>query len=253
MRLTIVGCSGSFPGPDSPASCYLVEAPHDGRTYRLLLDLGNGALGHLQRHIDPLDVDAVAVSHLHPDHFFDLASFYVYRRYHPKAPHPKLPVYGPSNMAARLARAYDLPEQPGMTEEFDFTTWPAAGPVALGPFEVRVARVAHPVESYGMRISAGGSTLAYSGDTGPCDALESLADGADVLLAEAAFVESEEQPVDLHMTGRDAATHAARAGARRLLLTHIPPWTDPAEVLADAQPVFDGPMELVEPGASYDI
>jgi len=193
------------------------------------------------------------VSHLHPDHFFDLASFYVYRRYHPKAPHPKLPVYGPSNMAARLARAYDLPEQPGMTEEFDFTTWPAAGPVALGPFEVRVARVAHPVESYGMRISAGGSTLAYSGDTGPCDALESLADGADVLLAEAAFVESEEQPVDLHMTGRDAATHAARAGARRLLLTHIPPWTDPAEVLADAQPVFDGPMELVEPGASYDI
>jgi len=226
MRLTIVGCSGSFPGPDSPASCYLVEAPHDGRTYRLLLDLGNGALGHLQRHIDPLDVDAVAVSHLHPDHFFDLASFYVYRRYHPKAPHPKLPVYGPSNMAARLARAYDLPEQPGMTEEFDFTTWPAAGPVALGPFEVRVARVAHPVESYGMRIRAGGSTLAYSGDTGPCDALESLADGADVLLAEAAFVESEGGAAGRSAYDRPGRRHACRSGRRTTAAAHPHPALD---------------------------
>jgi ribonuclease BN (tRNA processing enzyme) len=253
MRLTIVGCSGSFPGPDSPASSYLVEAPYDGRTYRLLLDLGNGALGHLQRHIDPLDVDAVAVSHLHPDHFFDLASLYVHRRYHPKAPHPQVPVFGPADTAIRLARAYDLPEDPGMTEEFDFTTWRTGGSVELGPFEVRVARMAHPVETYGMRIRADGSTLAYSGDTGPCQALVSLAEGADVLLAESAFVESEDHPADLHLTGRDAATHATRAGVRRLLLTHIPPWTDPAEVFADARPAFDGPIELVSAGATYDI
>lgn len=253
MRLTIVGCSGSFPGPESPASCYLVEAPYDGRTYRLLLDLGNGALGHLQRYIDPLDVDAVAVSHLHPDHFFDLASYYVYRRYHPKAPHPRVPVIGPSDMAARLARAYGLPEEPGMAAEFDIATWPDGHPVTLGPFEVQVARVAHPVEAYGMRISAGGSTLTYSGDTGPCGALESLAVGADVLLAESAFVESVDHPADLHLTGRDAAEQAARAGVRRLLLTHVPPWTDPDEVLADARPVFDGSIELVSSGATYDI
>jgi ribonuclease BN (tRNA processing enzyme) len=253
MRLTIVGCSGSFPGPDSPASCYLVEAPYDGRTYRLLLDLGNGALGHLQRYIDPLDVDAVAVSHLHPDHFFDLASYYVYRRWHPKAPHPRVPVIGPSDIAARLARAYGLPEEPGMSGEFDIATWPVGRPVPLGPFEVRVARVAHPVEAYGMRISAGGSTLTYSGDTGPCGGLESLAAGADVLLAEAAFVESVDHPADLHLTGRDAAEQASRADVRRLLLTHIPPWTDPDEVLADARPVFDGPIELVASGATYDI
>jgi ribonuclease BN (tRNA processing enzyme) len=252
MRLTIVGCSGSYPGPESAASCYLVEAPHDGRTYRLLLDLGNGALGALQRHIDPLDVDAVALSHLHADHFFDLASMYVYRRYHPKAPHPRIPVFGPDETARRLARAYGLPEDPGMTGEFAFTTWPD-GELELGPFRIRVRRMVHPVETYGMRISADGSVLAYSGDTGPCAALESLADGADVLLAEAAFVESVEHPDDLHLTGRDAAEHATRAGAGRLLLTHIPPWHDSDEVLSDARPAYDGPLEIVAAGATYDF
>jgi ribonuclease BN (tRNA processing enzyme) len=253
MRLTIVGCSGSFPGPDSPASCYLLDAPYDGRTYRLVLDLGNGALGHLQRYVDPLDVDAVALSHLHADHFFDLASFYVYRRYHPKAPLPRIPVVGPDGTATRLARAYDLSDQPGMTEEFAFATWPPDGLVELGPFEVRARRVAHPVEAYGMRISMDGSVLAYSGDTGPCAALESLAADADLLLAEAGFVESADNPTDLHLTGRDAAEHATRAGARRLLLTHVPPWHDPAEVFADARPGFDGPMELVRAGATYEV
>jgi ribonuclease BN (tRNA processing enzyme) len=253
MKLTIVGCSGSFPGPDSPASCYLLEAPYDGRTYRLLLDLGNGALGHLQRYVDPLDIDAVALSHLHADHFFDLASLYVYRRYHPKAPHPRIPVLGPGGTATRLARAYDLPDQPGMTEEFTFTTWPADGVVELGPFEVRVRRVVHPVEAYGMRISVDGSVLAYSGDTGPCPALESLAIDADVLLAEAAFVESAEHPGDLHLTGREAGEHATRAGARQLVLTHIPPWHDPTEVLADARPAFEGPLELARAGATYEL
>ena len=71
MRLTVVGCSGSYPGPDSPASCYLVEADQDGRTLRMLLDLGSGALGRLHRHADPLSIAGVFTSHLHPDHFIE--------------------------------------------------------------------------------------------------------------------------------------------------------------------------------------
>ena len=82
MRLTVVGCSGSFPGPDSPASCYLVE--QDG--YRVVLDLGNGALGQLQRYVSLDDVDAVLISHLHVDHVIDLCSYYVARRYRPAGP-----------------------------------------------------------------------------------------------------------------------------------------------------------------------
>ena len=83
MKLTVVGCSGSYPGPDSPASCYLLESEHEGRTWRILLDLGSGALGALHRYVDPLAVDGVFLSHLHADHCLDLAGYYVLRRFHP--------------------------------------------------------------------------------------------------------------------------------------------------------------------------
>ena len=116
----MIGCSGSFPGPDSPASCYLLEAEHEGRTWRVLVDLGSGALGVLQRYVDPLSIDAVLLSHLHADHCLDLSGFYVLRKYHPEGAQPRIPVWGPSDTAGRMARAYDLPEDPGMNQEFDF-------------------------------------------------------------------------------------------------------------------------------------
>ncbi|MGL5909281.1 MAG: MBL fold metallo-hydrolase, partial [Phycicoccus sp.] len=105
MRLTVVGCSGSYPGPESPASCYLVQhTDDDGHTWSVLLDLGNGAFGPLQRHLDPSDVDALFLSHLHPDHCVDLLGLYVHRRYRPGGPLPhRLRVFGPSGTAHRLA------------------------------------------------------------------------------------------------------------------------------------------------------
>ena len=105
MQLTIVGCSGSYPGPDSPASCYLVQAEHEGRTWNILMDLGNGALGALHRYVDPLDIDAVFLSHLHADHCIDMTSYYVLRKYHPSGEQEPLPVWGPRRTARRLARA----------------------------------------------------------------------------------------------------------------------------------------------------
>ena len=92
-----------------------------------------------------------------------------------------------------------------------------------------------------------------TGDTGPCDALTSLAKGADLLLAEASFLTDGENPPNLHMTGRDAAETAAAAGVGMLVLTHIPPWHDPQEVLAEARPAYDGRLELARTGASYDL
>ena len=160
MRLTIVGCSGSYPGPDSPASCYLVEAEHDGRTWRILLDLGSGALGPLHRYADPLSIDAVFLSHLHADHCLDLCGYHVMRRYHPDGPQPRVPVWGPVGTADRMARAYDLPVDPGMHEEFDFREHD--GPAEVGPFRVEAIGVEHPVSAYGLRVSAGGATLGYS-------------------------------------------------------------------------------------------
>jgi len=252
MRLTVVGCSGSFPGPDSAASCYLVEAPYEGRTYRLLLDLGSGALGPLQSHAELESIDAVLLSHLHADHCLDLCGFYVVRKYRPQGALPPIPVYGPEGTAERMARAYDITENPGMTEEFEFRSF-GVRPFGLGPFEVAVARVDHPVEAYGVRLSHGGAALVYSGDTGACAALEELAAGCEVFLAEASFLDSEDNPPGLHMTGADAARIAARAGVGQLVLTHVPPWYDRQQVLAEATPHFTGEVSLALTGATYKL
>jgi ribonuclease BN (tRNA processing enzyme) len=251
MRLTVVGCSGSFAGPDSAASCYLVEAEHEGRTWRILLDLGSGALGALQRHADPETIDAVFFSHLHPDHCLDLCGYYVMRKYHPRGPLPAIPVWGPTGVASRMARAYDLPDEPGMAAEFVFHEY--AGPVDVGPFRVEPVQVAHPVPAHGLRVTGHGHTLAYTGDTGPCEALDHLAGGVDLLLAEASFRDGGNNPRGLHLTGRQAGEVAARNGVPRLVVTHVPPWYDPADMLAEARGVYAGDVSTAVPGASYEL
>jgi ribonuclease BN (tRNA processing enzyme) len=256
VRLTVVGCSGSYPGPTSPASCYLFEAEGpDGagetRTWRILLDLGNGALGQLHRYADPLAIDAVFLSHLHADHCLDLSGYYVMRKYHPTGHQPRIPVWGPEGTADRMARAYDLPLDPGMHHEFDFREW--AGPVEVGPLSITSVPMAHPVAAFGLRISADGATLAYTGDTGPTPALEELARDADLLLAEASFRSVDTNPPDLHLTGTDGGLVAKHAGVKRLVLTHVPPWYDPEHALAEAAAVYDGPIELARCGATYEL
>src|SRR5215467_4030796 len=126
MDLTIVGCSGSFPGPGSAASCYLVTAGD----FRLVVDLGNGAFGALQRFADPAAVDAVLISHLHADHCLDMCAYHVFRAYHPTGTLPRIPVYGPAGTADRLARASAVSGEETMTGSFEFIT------VEQGSFEI---------------------------------------------------------------------------------------------------------------------
>jgi ribonuclease BN (tRNA processing enzyme) len=252
MKVTVIGCSGSFAGPESAASCYLLESELAGRTWRVLLDLGSGALGSLQRHIDPVTIDAVLLSHLHPDHYFDVSGLYVMWRYHPDGPRPRIPIWGPKGVAKQCARAYGLRKEVGMSAEFDFHEYDEQ-PVQIGPFSLTVEQLVHPVRAYGVRVESEGRVLVYSGDTGPCQQLVDLAAGAHLLLAESAFVESEDNPVDLHLTGREAGAAAAEAEVDRLVLTHIPPWHDPQVCLAEAKETYSGPIELAAPGGSFTI
>jgi ribonuclease BN (tRNA processing enzyme) len=242
----VVGCSGSAPGPRSPASCYLVE--HEG--FRLLLDLGNGSFGALQGLVDPAAVDAVFLSHLHADHCLDVAPFVVWHRYSGRAGTTRVPLYAPVAAERRLALAYDV-DGDGLTDVFDFVPV-GPGSFRLGPFEVTLARTAHPIECYAIRLGVDGRALVYTGDTGPCERVVELARGADVLLAEAAHPPGPGQPDGLHLTGRQAGEHAVAARVGRLLLTHIPAWVDEAGQLAAAGAVFPE-TELVHTGATYDI
>lgn len=252
MRMTVIGCSGSYPGPDSCASCYLLESEWEGRTWRVLVELGNGALGQLQRYVDPLTIDAVLFSHLHADHCLDLCGYYVMRKYHPTGPQPPIPVWGPPGTADRMAHAYDLPLDPGMNEEFDFRTY-GDEPFRVGPFEVTPVPVDHPVDAFGLRVAADGATLGYSGDTGPCAGLDHVAEDVDLLLAEASFRTGDDNPPNLHLTGTDCGDVATRSRSKRLVLTHIPPWFDKQTAFAEATTAYEGPVELAVPGAVYEL
>jgi ribonuclease BN (tRNA processing enzyme) len=247
VKLTVLGCSGSVPGPTGPASSYLVE--HDG--FRLLLDLGSGAFGALQRHADPAAIDAVVLSHLHPDHFIDLCPYVVYRLYGPAGKLPPIPVLGPAGTHDRLVLAHDPDNRRGLRGVFSFGAV-TPGERELGPFRLRFERVEHTVETHAVRIEAGGRSLTYSGDTAACDALVGLAGGSDVLLAEASWTHGGVHPASLHMSGREAGEQAAKAGVGRLLVTHIPPWSDRDRIGAEAAAAF-AESELVSPDSAYEI
>lgn len=256
MTLTVVGCSGSLPGPDSPASCYLLTAHHAGRDWRVLLDLGSGAFGALQRHCDPLELDAVVLSHLHPDHCLDLTALHVMRQHGPRAADRPLPVHAPTGAAERMSRAYGVTEPQPMSG----MTWHdlvAEETFVVGPFHITPYPVLHPVPAFGLRVQAGEAVVAYTGDTDMCAALSPLMAGADIVLSEAAFVEGRDQARGIHLTARRAAQAVVEAGGvRSLLLTHLPPWNDPQLSLEEARQILEpanwpGLLEVVTPDSTY--
>jgi ribonuclease BN (tRNA processing enzyme) len=255
MRLTVIGCSGSFAGPQSPASSYLVRAEQDGRTWSVVLDLGNGALGPLQRHIDLADLDAVFVSHLHPDHCVDICGLYVTRKYRPGGGVPgRLPVHAPQGAEQRFALMYHGLEHEGMTRELAVHELADAQVTRVGPLTVTAYRVKHPVEAYGFRVEADGGVLAYTGDTDSCESLTPLLTGADLALMDSAFVDGRDEATGVHLSGSRAAKAAAEAGGvQRLMLTHLPPWNDPEVCRAQAAAVWPGPVDLAVPDTTYEV
>jgi ribonuclease BN (tRNA processing enzyme) len=255
MRLTVVGCSGSVPSADSPASCYLVQADDGDRTWNVLLDLGSGALGALQRHVDPADLDAVFITHLHPDHCVDVCGLYVTRKYRPEGPvDGRLAVHAPAGAAERFALMYHGLDHSGMTEEFDIRALADAQATHVGPLSITAYRVNHPVEAYGFRIEADGAVLAYTGDTDTCDALVPLLAGADLALVDSAWVEGRDTARGIHLSGRRAAEAAVAAGGvKRLMLTHIPPWNDRQVCRAQAAAVWSGSLDLAVADKTYEV
>jgi ribonuclease BN (tRNA processing enzyme) len=249
MRLTVLGCAGSFPGPDSPCSSYLLEA--DG--FRLLLDFGTGSLSSLQRYASLTSVDAILLTHLHADHMLDAVGYVVVRRYAPDGPYPAIPLYAPAGAAERLSGAYGSVGEGPLDDVYMFHDL-KAGTFEIGPFSVTVDRVNHPVETYAVRVEHGGKVLAYSADTSACHALNRLAQGADLFLCEASYDEGADNPPDLHMTGRDAGETATKAGVARLVLTHlVVAWVSEARAVESAASAYDGPIEVARAGTRYKI
>jgi ribonuclease BN (tRNA processing enzyme) len=252
VLLTVLGCSGSVPGPGAAASGYLLEA----EGFTLGIELGSGTLAQLQLARSPFDLDALLFSHLHPDHCADLSPLTVLRRYHPQRPAGRLAVYAPSEAPSRFVAAYSPDTQDraitDLSDTYDFTAL-APRTVHIGPFAVTAAPAAHPCEAYAFRITHDATTVAYTGDTGWSDAVTTLARDADVLLSEASWTHSADRPPDLHLSGVEAGRLASVAGAGRLLITHVTPWTSVDDVLTEAKGEFAGEITRVRQGEAYRL
>ncbi|MFD0275053.1 MBL fold metallo-hydrolase [Kitasatospora sp. NPDC127111] len=238
-RLTVLGTCGAWPEAGRSASGFLLE--YDG--FRLVLDLGYATLPRLLEHRPGGDVDAVVITHEHPDHCADLSALCRVRHFAPERG-PRIPLYCTPGVIARV-QAMEPTED--LHDVFDPHTIPAVH--RIGPFRLDAEPLPHHVPHAGVRLTAPGLTLAYSGDAGPSPALARLAAGADLFVAGATLQGDPEDGGDPHlMSAADAGAWAARAGAARLLLTHFWPGSDRARSTADARTTFSGEILPAEEG-----
>ena len=247
MKITVLGGSGAWPTAAQACSGYLVE--HEG--FRLVLDPGYATLPRLLTHATAEQVDAVLISHGHPDHCADLNPL-LRARALGEAPPPALPVHTLPG-AADAVLALDNPRM--LADAYALREFTAGHRFEVGPFQVDTWALPHFVPNAGVRLTAGGRVLAYTGDTGPSPDIAVLARDADVLLAEATFPDRIVSAGDARYlsTARQAGEDAARAGARRLVLTHLWPGTDRAAARAAARRAYRADLDVATPGMTVEL
>ncbi len=249
MRLTVLGSAGTHPGPGRACAGFLLE--HEGT--RLLLDVGNGSLCNLQRVVDVVDLDALVVSHAHPDHFADVYGLYYALRFSPNGDQ-HLPVYAPRGFLELAGRLLPEESRISFADVLGFEDVVAGDRVALGSVELAFGAANHPIEAVTTRIAAGGLAIVYTGDTAYSPAVVSSARGADLLVCDATWLERDgPHPEDVHCTGAAAGRIASEAGVGRLLVTHVYPRLDPEEVAAEARTTFDGEVLVAEDLAALEL
>ncbi len=246
MELRVIGGCGGWPAAGEACSGYLLE--HDG--FRLLIDPGYAVLPRLLGVLPAEAVDAVLVSHRHPDHCADVNPLLRARALRDD-PAPALPLFAlPGALDAVLAL-----DRPGMlADACALHEFQAGDAFAIGPLAIQSAALPHSAPNAGVRITAGGSVLTYTGDAGPDAALVDLARDADVLLAEASYVD--DVPDDSRATlssARDAGRQAAAAGAGKLVLTHLLPGTDRRRAAQTARASFGGPIRVARAGLTVAV
>ncbi|HEY5397910.1 MAG TPA: MBL fold metallo-hydrolase [Trebonia sp.] len=247
MKITVLGGCGAWPTADQACSGYLVE--HAG--FRLVLDPGYATLPQLLKYAAAEQVDAVLITHGHPDHCADLNPL-LRARALGAAPPPALPVHTLPG-AVDPVLALDNPRM--LADAYELREFTAGRRFEVGPFQVDTWALPHWVPNAGMRLTAGGRVLAYTGDTGPSPDIAVMARDADVLLAEATFPDHELPAGDAPYlsTARQAGEHAARADAGRLVLTHLWPGTDPSAAHTAARRAYSADVDIATPGMIIEL
>ncbi len=245
LRLIVLGRYGPYPSAGGGCSGYLLE--HEG--HYVLLECGNGILSRLQHHLDPSRLQAAVLSHLHSDHVSDIFILRYNLLFSMEQGLRKdpLPLYAPSQPAMEFER---LPYK-GV---YQTRSMQPRDPAQIGPFRLAFHRAQHSVSCFGISVEIEGrKLLAFSGDTEYCGMLEELAADSPLFLCEASYLEEDiKRGAGNHMSAKQAALAAKRAGAGRLLLTHLHPAKDEARLLGEARASFPG-AELAVEGKEYMI
>jgi ribonuclease BN (tRNA processing enzyme) len=251
LRLDVAGAGPAYTDrPGASGAAYLLRSGGSS----LLLDLGQGSFPRLAGLLDPTTLDAVVVSHLHPDHFIDLVPLRHYLHY--ERPPSRVRVVGPGGLAARLDA---LNAEPGWSAAALDVEALAEGLRTLAGFALDVAQVTHTDSSFGFRVAAADghqdvAGLVYSGDCGRAEDLDALVRPGDTLLCEVSFGPGPAVPGAQHLDGPAVGELAHRTGAGRVLLTHLQMGFDRAATIDSVRARFDrGPVELVDPGFATTI
>lgn len=237
LSVTVLGCSGSYPGPGQACSSYLVRS---GST-TIWLDAGSGSLANLQRHADIGDVDAIVLTHEHPDHTGDLAGFYVACKYYLHRDH--VPVYAPAGVKDSVYYSGDPIVWHDVSDDSS---------VGIGGLHLTFSRTDHPPETLAVRVDGGGKSLGYSADSGPAWSLSKLGTGLDLALCEATYLSDHEGKAQ-HMSARQAGRSGREAGIGRLVLTHLQPGVSEAAVEAEGSAAFGSSVDVASVGAVYHL
>jgi ribonuclease BN (tRNA processing enzyme) len=243
----VLGACGSWPSPGRATSGYLLS--HDG--FNIWIDMGTGTLARLQQHVAHERVDAVLISHTHPDHYVDLHMLFYARSFHPEPLSP-LPLFMPRGSFDPIVSAVGGRTAEAMRKTFDLREVDPEGSLDLGPFRVQTRPMRHTIPTLGMRLEAGGRVVAYTADTAATEEIERIAGGSTLLLAEATYLELDRR-APLHLSAREAGQFATRAGVDHLVLTHIWPTVDPEAARAHAMAEFGGEVTVAQEGLRFDL
>ncbi|TLM76671.1 MAG: MBL fold metallo-hydrolase [Actinobacteria bacterium] len=248
MRVTVLGSAASYAGPGQACAGCLVQ----GASAAVLLDCGHGVLANLQRVADPLALDAVVISHAHPDHFVDLYALHTMLRYAPQGPAGSLRLHAPAGLIDRMGALLSERGRASLAEAFDERGLVAGAPLAFDDLTVTAFPVDHMEGSFALTVECAGRLVCYTGDTAPGAAILAAARGCDLLIAEATLPERYAGRAP-HLSAREAGALAREAGAAALALVHIWPANDREEILRDAEAEFPGPVSLPSEMDSFDL
>lgn len=243
LSLTVLGSSGTYAGAGNACSGYLVRS---GAT-TVMMDAGPGTLANLQQHVRLAELDAIVLSHEHPDHWLELpvmrnALKYVLGR-------SGVPLFA---TAGTLALAEPLCGNE-LGSSFEPRVISDRSEFEIGELSWRCSRTDHPVETLAFAVRAGEASIAYSADTGPGWALTELADDVGLAVIEATFLDDDPAAHPVHLRAGEAGSIAREARAGRLALTHLLPGSDAATAATQAARTYGGDVELAEVHRTFEL